>query len=123
MSARKSGKKKPSAARKSGRGSSADQFETIGARTRAAISPVRFSVAFAIRLRAAHRVEQNVEITKRGDDQRVVNTLSPAGFTLKSGGIVLVIDNQRDLGNYPGDCRSTHDRHVQQTRTIAGERA
>src|SRR5580698_340185 len=67
--------------------------------------PHELRVAFAVRLRAAQREKQNVQIADDGQEERMVNPDSICNRSL----------GQRN------DCAS-HDRHDHHARTLAGER-
>src|SRR5580698_11172210 len=80
-------------------------------------------VALAVWFRSAYRVEQDVEITDGGDGQGVMNSLAPTGFSLDHRRIIASVDQVRSLANQIWNYCAADDRHIEDARTVAGQRA
>src|ERR1700733_12157040 len=77
----------------------------------------------AIRLRSAHGEEQNVHVANYSPEKRIVNTLSPARFALRHGGIVGSVDYICGFADQIRNNCAAHDRRIQDALGVARERA
>src|SRR5437660_5832179 len=60
-----------------------------------------FRIPFAVRFRAAQSIEKDIQITECSDDERVVNALAPAQFSLGHRRKVCMIDSVSNLADDP----------------------
>src|ERR1700688_1929066 len=81
------------------------------------------AVAFAVRLRAAHRVKQNVEVAEGRENKGKMNALPPTGFALNHRRVPGVVDGITNSSYNPRNYRAADNCHIQKSRTVAGERA